>query len=89
MENVISAQEIKRRGISAVDEALARGPVHVIRRNRPSYVILSEAEYQRLLNRREAGARLWEQLLRGQTPGQRSAESIHQQMQDERGSWDP
>ncbi|OOG20805.1 prevent-host-death protein, partial [Thioalkalivibrio denitrificans] len=27
MENVISAQEIKRRGISAVDRALEKGPV--------------------------------------------------------------
>lgn len=44
MNNVISAQELKRRGIGAVDAALRDGPVHVIRRNRPSYVILSEAQ---------------------------------------------
>lgn len=29
--NSIPAQEIKRRGISAVDEALRQGPVHIIR----------------------------------------------------------
>ena len=28
----ISAQEIKRRGISAVDEELKEGPVHVIKK---------------------------------------------------------
>jgi len=39
----ISAQEIKRRGISAVDEALRNGPVHIIKNNRPRYVMLTEA----------------------------------------------
>ena len=39
MENTITANEIKRRGISAVDDALLKGPVHVIQRNRPRYVI--------------------------------------------------
>ena len=33
--NVVPAQEIKRRGIAAVDEALAQGPVHMIKNNRP------------------------------------------------------
>ena len=36
----IAAQEIKRRGIGAVDEALADGPVHIIRNNQPKYVVL-------------------------------------------------
>ncbi len=31
----ISAQEIKRRGISAVDDVLVECPVHVITRNEP------------------------------------------------------
>jgi PHD/YefM family antitoxin component YafN of YafNO toxin-antitoxin module len=51
----IPAQEIKRRGISAVDELLREGAVHVIQRNRPRYVILNEAQYEELLEaRREA-----------------------------------
>ncbi len=33
--NLLSAQEIKRRGISAVDEALSRGLVHIIKNNVP------------------------------------------------------
>lgn len=44
----IPAQEIKRRGISAVDDLLREGPVHVIQRNRPRYVILDERRYQEL-----------------------------------------
>jgi PHD/YefM family antitoxin component YafN of YafNO toxin-antitoxin module len=47
--NSIPAQDIKRRGISAVDEALREGPVHIIKNNRPSYVVLSEAAYAELL----------------------------------------
>lgn len=47
--NTIPAQEIKRRGIAAVDGLIANGDVHVIRNNRPEYVILSEARYQELV----------------------------------------
>ena len=42
----IPAQEIKRRGLSALDKDLKEGPVHVIKNNRPQYVVLSEERYQ-------------------------------------------
>jgi PHD/YefM family antitoxin component YafN of YafNO toxin-antitoxin module len=45
----VAAQEIKRKGISAVDEALKEGPVHVIKNNQPRYVVLSETRYQELI----------------------------------------
>jgi PHD/YefM family antitoxin component YafN of YafNO toxin-antitoxin module len=47
--NVIPAQEIKRRGIAAVDDRIAEGDLHVIRNNRPQYVVLSEERYQELI----------------------------------------
>ncbi len=47
--NAIPAQEIKRRGITAVDELIAKGDVHVIRNNQPQYVVLSEVRYQELI----------------------------------------
>jgi PHD/YefM family antitoxin component YafN of YafNO toxin-antitoxin module len=58
--NSIPAQDIKRRGISAVDEALRDGPVHIIKNNRPSYVVLTEAAYSELLESSQdaASARL-------------------------------
>ena len=43
--NSIPAQEIKRLGISAVDEALRLGPVHVVKNKRPRYVVLTEEDY--------------------------------------------
>ncbi len=47
--NTIPAQEIKRRGIAAVDELIAKGDLHVIRNNHPQYVVLSEERYQELV----------------------------------------
>jgi len=47
--NSIPAQELKRRGIAAVDDLIAQGDVHVIRNNQPQYVVLSEERYQALV----------------------------------------
>lgn len=47
--NTVPAQEIKRRGIGAVDEILEKGPVHIIKNNQPQYVVLSEERYQELV----------------------------------------
>ena len=47
--NAIAAQDIKRKGISAVDEALKEGAVHVIKNNQPQYVVLSEDRYRELI----------------------------------------
>jgi PHD/YefM family antitoxin component YafN of YafNO toxin-antitoxin module len=47
--NTVPAQEIKRRGMAAVDDALAQGPVHVVKNNRPQYVVLTEESYRELL----------------------------------------
>jgi len=47
--NTIPAQEIKRRGLNAVDDLLEKGDVHVIRNNKPEYVVLTEERYQALV----------------------------------------
>ena len=51
--NTIPAQEVKRRGIAAVDELIAKGDLHIIRNNQPQYVVLSEQRYQDLLEAQE------------------------------------
>ena len=48
--NSVSAQEIKRRGIGAVDTVLEEGPVYVIKHNRARYVVMSEEDYRQLTN---------------------------------------
>ena len=50
----ISSQEIKRCGISAVDEDLKDGPVHVIKNNKLKYVIMDQEKYSELVSESEA-----------------------------------
>ena len=45
----IAAQEVKRRGIGAVDDMIAREPVHIVKNNRPMYVVLREEDYQSMI----------------------------------------
>ncbi len=47
----LSSSELKRRGIAAIEEALQRGPVHLMKRNRTAGVVLSERQYQLLCQR--------------------------------------
>lgn len=47
--NTLPAQEIKRRGIAAVDDLIQTGDVHIIKNNQPQYVVLSEARYRELI----------------------------------------
>lgn len=57
MDNTLTVAEIKRRGMAAIEEALQRGPIHIVKRNKPAAVVLSEDEYRRLTQRAPAGGR--------------------------------
>jgi len=48
MTNTLTAAEVKRRGMAAIEEALRRGPVHIVKRNKLAAVVLSEEDYRRL-----------------------------------------
>lgn len=48
MNNTLAASEIKRRGMAAIEDALRHGPVHIVKRNKPAAVVLTEDDYQRL-----------------------------------------
>ena len=43
------AQDVKRRGIGAVDRLIEREPVHIVKNNRPMYVVLREEDYQTMM----------------------------------------
>jgi len=47
---LIAAQEIKRRGIGAVEDAVRRGPVGIVKNNRAQYVVMSEEHYEQMVN---------------------------------------
>jgi len=80
--NTISARGIRRRGISAMDELLKEGPVHVTKNNRPTYVVMRDNDYARLIGRRG----LWE-LLEQPARGARSKKDIDAELRSERECW--
>jgi PHD/YefM family antitoxin component YafN of YafNO toxin-antitoxin module len=49
----IAAREIKRRGIQAVQDALKEGPVHIIKNDQPTFVVLDEEHYRELVEAQE------------------------------------
>ena len=53
-DQYLTIAELKRRGMAALEEALAHGPVHIFKRNRPAVVVLSADDYQRLIEGRPA-----------------------------------
>lgn len=86
MNNTLSAAEIKRRGFAAIEESLRRGPVHLVKRNKPAAVVLSEEEYQRLIEgqpRMRPGMTAIQWLL-AQPVGTRSKADIDATLADER-----
>lgn len=46
--NTLTASELKRRGMAAIEDGLRNGPLHIVKRNKPVAVVLTEAEYQAL-----------------------------------------
>lgn len=89
----VPATELKRRGLAAVEDLLGSGPVHVIKNSRPACVVVSLAEYQRLL----AGATpspapvpvdIWTLMLQPGNDGPRRREEIDAELDAQRSEWD-
>ena len=50
--NTLTVSELKRRGMAAIEDGLRSGPVHIVKRNKPAAVILTESDYQHLVRGR-------------------------------------
>ncbi len=91
MENTLTISEIKRRGMSTINDRLKLGPARIMKRNRPAAVVLSEAQYQQLLNRASVqlpGMSAIQWLSDQPTTGLRSKTAIDADLQKERtASW--
>jgi PHD/YefM family antitoxin component YafN of YafNO toxin-antitoxin module len=90
--NAIAANELKRHGILAVEQLLVNGPVHIIKRNQPVCVILTEAEYEKLTMATQTNTAVnkhtvmeWFAL---PPTGTTSKEEIDRRLNTERDSWD-
>ncbi|WP_076791528.1 hypothetical protein [Chlorobium sp. KB01] len=88
--NTLSAVELKRRGIAAIEEALAFGPVHILKHNQPAAVVMLESEYQTLVQKKSrkhnADAVRW--IMDFKPVGTRSQDEIDKQISQERSSWE-
>jgi PHD/YefM family antitoxin component YafN of YafNO toxin-antitoxin module len=47
--NTLTTQELERRGLAAVAEALQAGPVRIVEDDRPRFVVLTVERYRDLL----------------------------------------
>ena len=47
--NIVTVADVKRSGFAVLEAALVHGPVHLMKRNRPSAVLLRPEDYERLL----------------------------------------
>ena len=86
MNNTVTVSEIKRRGMAAIEDGLRRGPLHIVKRNKPAAVVLSEDEYLRLVNGKSAqtGLTAVQWLLGHPAAGKRSKADIDASLNAER-----
>ena len=89
LANVLTSAELKRRGIVAIEQALQRGPVHLLKRNQPAAVVLSEQHYRQLQRQADQAARpkisaLQWLLMQPRAPQPRSKATIEAELAAER-----
>jgi hypothetical protein len=89
--NTLTAAELKRRGMAAIEERLRRGPVHLVKRNKAAAVVLTEEQYEKLSQGRlEAavpGMTAIQWLLSQPMTGTKSRRQLDRELRAERESW--
>ena len=89
--NTLTAAELKRRGMAAIEEHLRRGPVHLLKRNKAAAVVLTEQQYAALSQGKADAVRpamtaiQW--LLSQPATGSRSRRQLERELRAERESW--
>jgi hypothetical protein len=90
--NTLPAQEVKRRGVKAIELALANGPVHIIKNNAPVFVVLSEVQYAQLVKPHRATKPkhndLLQWILTKKASGSTSRSELDTLLAVERDGWD-
>jgi len=89
--NTLPAQEIKRRGVKAIEIALKNGPVHIIKNNHPTCVVLTEEQYTTLSKLHHPSETktntLLQWLLRKKSSGSKTREELDSALTAERDEW--
>lgn len=89
--NSLTVAELKRRGMAAIEDGLRYGPLHIVKRNRPAAVVISELEYQRLTQCKAvipAGMSAVQWLLEQTNSGGYTKDTLDKELRTERDAWD-
>ncbi len=89
--NSLTVADLKRRGMAAIEEGLRYGPVHIVKRNRPAAVVLTEDEYQRLAGGHAyvpGGISAVQWLLSQPAAGTKGKAALDAELGAEREAWD-
>ena len=88
MDNTLTTAELKRRGMAAVEEGVQRGPLTIVKRNKPAAVVLSQDDYRRLIGghaQAVPGMSALQWLLAQPSAGTRDKQAIDAALAAERG----
>ena len=89
--NTLTAAELKRRGMAAIEERLRRGPVHLVKRNKAAAVVLTEEQYEQLAQGQRSaavpGMSAIQWLLSQPVIGTKSRRQLDRELRAERASW--
>ena len=88
--NTLTIVELKRRGMAAIEDGLRHGPLHIIKRNQPAAVVLTEEEYQRLVHGKAyaaAGLSAVQWLLSQSSTGAKDKAALDAELRAERDAW--
>lgn len=86
--NILLANEVKKHGVTAIEKKIKKGPVHILKHNKPLFVVLTEENYQLLsANQATAKSGLFSLLAKPAT-GTRSRKSIDEQIKKDRDNWE-
>ena len=80
MENQLIVAELKRWGLVAIEKGFQRGPLHLVKRNKLTAVVLKAADYEQLQGNQhpssEDGLTALQWLLATEPKGSRSKKQI-------------
>lgn len=89
--NSLTGAELKRRGFAAIEDGLRNGPLHIVKRNRPAAVVLTEEEYQRLTHGKtftSSGVSAVQWLLKQSPSSTKDKAALDAELGAEREAWD-
>jgi hypothetical protein len=88
--NSRTAAELKRRGMTAIEEELRRGRVRLLKRNKATAVVVSAEEHSRLSpdkHSKQSGMTALQWLMARTAAGRKTKKRLDTSLHKERASW--